>query len=776
MRFLPFTTRADCSRFTLKRGWIGRLLILLIALPQIPCGFGGDSAGRDPSLYSQSPGTRRMIEMLEELNRKAMKPKPNGFWSAQLVEYYRELIATAATPTEALNQRPNLAIQLLLAGRSEEALREFDSYIAEAAKAGVQHDAKQDNQLSLYRALCYLRMGEQENCLSNHTSDSCLVPIQGSGIHHLPRGSRGAIEVLSTHLEKFPSDQRARWLLNLAYMTLGEYPEKVPAAWRFPAEVFASDYDIKRFPDVAGALGLDVDGLAGGSVVEDFDGDGYLDIMATSWALQGEVRYFHNNKDGTFTERSAEGGLHGLFNGLNAMQTDYNNDGHADVFITRGAWLGGSGRVPNSLLRNNGNGTFADVTEEAGLLSFHPTQTATWFDYNSDGWLDVFIGNESWADEVHPCELFRNNGDGTFTECAGESGVAAIGYIKGVTSGDYNNDGRPDIYVSSRNSPNLLFRNDGPAGGHAPASSWKFTEIARGARVDEPLRSFPAWFWDYDNDGWVDLMVAGYHVRDVGDVLADYLGKPNGAEKARLYRNTGNGRFKDVTIASGLYKVLLAMGANFGDLDNDGWLDFYLGTGDPDLATVIPNRMFRNDGGKRFQDVTTSGGFGHIQKGHGVSFADLDNDGDQDVYIVMGGAYSGDNYRNALFLNPGHGHRWITLKLEGRRSNRAAIGARIRVVVATAEGERSIYRTVGSGASFGASPLRQEVGLGDARAIRRVEIHWPVTRVTQTIEGLEMDAFYTIREDAPQAARVELKRLSFPSEAHARDSHHHHHH
>ena len=125
---------------------------------------------------------------------------------------------------------------------------------------------------------------------------------------------------------------------------------------------------------------------------------------------------------------------------------------------------------------------------------------------------------------------------------------------------------------------------------------------------------------------------------------------------------------------------------NYGDLDNDGWLDFYVAPAIPTLSTLIPNRMFRNDGGRRFQDVTTSGGFGHLQKGHGVSFADLDNDGDQDVHVVMGGAYSGDVARNALFLNPGHGNHWITLKLEGVTSNRAAIGARIRVVVATADG------------------------------------------------------------------------------------------
>jgi hypothetical protein len=214
------------------------------------------------------------------------------------------------------------------------------------------------------------------------------------------------------------------------------------------------------------------------------------------------------------------------------------------------------------------------------------------------------------------------------------------------------------------------------------------------------------------------------------------------------------------------------MGLNYGDLDNDGWLDFYAGTGNPGLDTLLPNRMFRNAGGRFFQDVTTSGGFGHIQKGHAISFADLDNDGDQDIHITMGGAYTGDVYRNALFRNPGHGNHWITLKLEGRRSNRAAIGARIRVTVATAEGERTIHKDVSTGASFGALPLRQEIGLGQATAIRKVEIHWPVTGETQVLTGLELDRFYKITEGGQQAVVWNLKSFTLPE---GNGGHHHKH-
>ena len=184
--------------------------------------------------------------------------------------------------------------------------------------------------------------------------------------------------------------------------------------------------------------------------------------------------------------------------------------------------------------------------------------------------------------------------------------------------------------------------------------------------------------------------------------------------------------------------------------------------------------MFRNDGGKRFQDVTTSGGFGNLQKGHGVSFADIDNDGDQDIYENMGGAVSGDVYPNVLYENPGHGNHWITLKLEGVQSNRAAIGARICAVVLSATGEHKYFKTVGTGGSFGASPLRQEMGLGQAQAIARLEIFWPRTGRTQVLTGLSMDRFYKVKEGETEAVPWNLKSFRLGSNAGEAHAHHHH--
>ena len=258
--------------------------------------------------------------------------------------------------------------------------------------------------------------------------------------------------------------------------------------------------------------------------------------------------------------------------------------------------------------------------------------------------------------------------------------------------------------------------------------------------------------------------MAGYSLKpdfsgSLEEVVKATLGLPNQGEPSRLFRNNGDGTFSDVSREAGLEGALLAMGANFGDLDNDGFPDFYLGTGEPDLRTLIPNQMFRNRQGRVFQNVTTSGGFGHLQKGHGVSFGDIDNDGDQDIYTVMGGWYSGDVYQNLLFLNPGHGNRWITLLLEGVKTNRMALGARIKVTVETEEGDRDVHATLTSGGSFGASSLQQEIGLGLATGIKAVEVYWPVTGKTQTLSNLSLDGFYRIREG--EARAVPLERPSF---------------
>ncbi len=710
------------------------------------------------SAVYQSAGTKKMADRLEQITR-SLDPMQNPFLNHARVEKMAERLKPllAAQPTkENFTQRyrtqVEYASELMNAGQPEEALRNFKD-VQEFLRKYADFEGKEAERILLLTATASLRLGELENCLAHHNADSCLMPIRDQGVHVEQRGSRGAKDVLLQMLAKSPQDLRARWLLNLASMTVGEYPDKVPPQWLIPPPVFTSEYDIKKFSNVALDLGLDVEGRAGGVVMDDLDNDDDLDLIVSSMSVRDQIRFFRNNGDGTFTERTQESGLVGELGGLNMVSADYDNDGDLDFMILRGGWMGKGGHYPNSLIRNNGNGTFDDVTEEAGMLSFHPTQTATWFDYNNDGWLDLFIANETVQQDVaQPCEMYRNNKDGTFTDVAAQCGVAFVGMFKAVASADYNNDGRHDLYLSWRGHDNLLLRNDGST----EKGAWKFTEVAKEAGVTQPFYSFPTWFFDFDNDGWQDLFISGYGINNVGDIAADYMGLQTPAERVRLFRNNRDGTFKDVTREAKLLKVLHSMGSNFGDLDNDGFLDLYLGTGDPELTTVIPNRMFRNAGGKFFQDVTTGGGFGHVQKGHGIAFGDIDQDGDQDIYEVMGGAFEGDSARSVLYENPGHGNNWITLKLEGTKSNRSAIGARIQITA----GERMIYKTVGTGGSFGCSPLRQEIGLGQEKEIKNIEITWPGTGQMQMMKGLKINQFYKIREDESEPRSWDVKKFN----------------
>ena len=697
----------------------------------------------------QAPGTKLMAQRLAKLV-DGINPEENIYLSAHRVAWLRKR-PPAKSAVQKLSHQIELAKELLQAGESAAAADLFQTVRGQAGANRLRIRPSLEEML----ALSYLRLGEQKNCLDNHNLASCLLPIEAAGVHKDQAGSRSAIHFYSEVLRESPFDLTSRWLLNIAYMTLGEYPHKVPEQWLIPPDAFAADYEIGRFTDRAPDLGLDALGLAGGSIMEDFDNDGLQDIIASSWGLSDPLRYFHNQGDGRFAEYTSKAGLTGIVGGLNANQADYDNDGFVDVLVLRGGWFGADGLHPNSLLRNQGDGTFADITEASGLLSLHPTQTAAWADYDNDGHLDLFIGNESSPQQNHPCELFRNNGDGTFTDIAAATGLDVIGFIKGVAWGDIDNDQLPDLYISRLGEANLLFHNDGPG----PNGQWHFTDITQHAGVSQPVFSFPVWFWDYDNDGWLDLFVSGYKA-DAGDVAADYLGIPHKGEPPRLYRNLGDGTFSNLATQTRSNKVLYTMGCNYGDLDNDGWLDFYAGTGDPDYRSLMPNRMFRNNGGDFFEDVTASGGVGHLQKGHGVAFGDLDNDGDQDIYAVMGGAYSGDVFTNVLFENPGHGNHWLTLQMRGVQSNRAGFGARIEVITQTATARRIIHSQTGSGASFGASTLQQEIGLGNAEAIEELVIRWP-SGVVQNFTNVAMDQKYIVEEDAADLRLADMRKISF---------------
>lgn len=601
------------------------------------------------------------------------------------------------------------------------------------------------------RGVASMRLGEVANCIACVGPSSCLFPITPEAVHQHPEGSRAAIRDFTAYLERRPDDVGVRWLLNIAYMTLGEYPGKVPSPYLIPLDRFQSQSNVGRFANVALTAGLNSRGqnMLGGSIFDDFNGDGLPDVFVTSIDIDQGASLFVNRGDGKFEDRGEKAGLAEQTLALNARPADFDNDGRLDVLLLRGGWEYPSRQ---SLLRNTGTG-FEDVTAASGLAEPIASESAEWGDYDNDGLVDLFVAGETRGnqfDSINRCRLYHNKGGGKFVNVAATAGVENERWTKGAAWGDYDSDGFIDLYVSNMGSENRLYHNNG---------NGTFTDVAKKLHVTEPRDSFSCWFWDYDNDGRLDLFVACFRAT-LNEYVNDILEKPSTGERPRLYRNLGPEGFRDVTREVGLDRVLMIMGSNFADIDNDGFLDIYLGTGLTSYSSLVPNVMFKNVGGARFDDVTLATGTGHLQKGHGISFADWNGDGDLDLFVETGGSVPGDRAYNSLFQNPGHGRHSLSLKLNGTRTNRAAIGARVQVDFRGSDGRtRSVHRTVSSGSSFGGNSFTVHVGLDDALKADSVAISWPVSKTTQTFSAVDADQTLEVTEGDDSYTKQEKRRF-----------------
>lgn len=683
-----------------------------------------------------------MVNLLSVI-ADSMDAPANPAASNARLKHYNISLAHSKHFDDSLNAQYLICQTLLELGREADAID-----LAEQMLTTV-NDYSSENSYAIMRtlALAFLRHGERVNCVEGHTPGSCIFPIKGEGLQKNTTASRKAISIYEKILLHDTTDMESRWLFNLACMAIGKYPTGVTSRFVIGGLDTPSPHTVGPFKDAAMHTGLDTENMAGGSIVEDFNNDGLLDIVTSGWGLEEAMHYHQNNGDGSFTNLSASSGIDQITGGLNIIQTDYNNDGFRDIFVLRGAWLQEFGQQPNSLLRNNGDGTFTDVTIESGLLTFHPTQTATWADFNNDGWLDVFIGNETTSlFSSHPCELYINNTDGTFSEMARSADCDLRLFVKGVTSGDFDNDGKVDLFISTMNGRKILLKN-----GLTKKGKLKFKDVTNTSGVNvQHTPTFSTWFWDYDNDGWLDLFCAGY---DASSSLGKFVAqealniptKHNGG--LIVLRNQRNGKFKDVSAKLGFGKTVFAMGSNFGDINNDGFLDIYLGTGNPLFQSQIPNKMFLNLGGNGFADVTGAARVGSLQKGHGVSFGDVNNDGNLDIHIDMGGAFAGDAYQNSLYMNPGgNANQRVTISLEGTNANKAAIGAKLKVAFKDGGQDRIIYRELNSGGSFGANALEQHIGIGSASQIDRLEIVWPGSNHRQEFNNIGAGRSVSIKE------------------------------
>ena len=705
---------------------ISNRLILFVSVITVGF-FSACNSNVDPKNDPRFDGNRAMVKLLDSLNQNA-DPDINYYLSGRRAARMMEKKHNYTNGVDIIKWEAKYCFELLNAGSTEEGIKTLTAMINNYQ--GGPEKALKDAEFKVVfdlLAVGYLRMGENDNCVSNHNSASCILPLKSKAFHKNTKGSLSAIDMYTQLLRVYPDDLQSRWLMNIAYMTLGKYPAAVPKEYLIPFDALDEKVaGFVPFENLAVDLGVDVNGLAGAAMTEDFNNDGHLDIFCSSYGLNDNVKLFMSDGKGGFVDETDKAMLMGITGGLNAKQADFNNDGFMDILVLRGAWLDKGGEWPNSLLKNNGDGTFSDITISAGILSFCPTETASWADVNNDGLLDFFIANENNNDNQFPCELYINNGNETFSNVAKEWGLAGnFGYAKAAIWSDFNNDGLQDLFISCLNYDNKLFMNRGRIGN---SKKFKFENIADKAGVTMPKQSFPAIVFDYNNDGLEDIFCTSFpseKLSRVGEEAAlEILGKPSNAEKSRLFKNNGNETFTDVSKEMNLWKQTFAMGFSFGDIDNDGWLDIYAGTGAFEFTSLVPNRVFKNMEGKRFAEITHSSRMAHLQKGHGIAFGDLDNDGDQDIYTTLGGAVEGDNAHNALFANPNHVNHWITMQLQGTKGSRDAQNSKVKITVSTPAGSQSYYHVVGSGGSFGANSIQLEAGLGKASKIESIEVCW----------------------------------------------------
>jgi hypothetical protein len=503
-----------------------------------------------------------------------------------------------------------------------------------------------------------------------------------------------------------------------------------------------------------------LESFGGGAAFLDYDNDGWLDVLLVRGSTIENFlnkggdpicSLYHNNGDGTFTDVTEKSGLGAARGwGMGVAVADYDNDGFKDIFIT------GFGR--NFLFHNQGNGTFVDVTDKAGLRGGGWSTGAAFADYDRDGFLDLYVARYVEFDlrnpprrnsscvfqgiEVYcgptgfvgvPDILYHNNGNGTFTDVTAKAGITDLQnkyYGLGVTWGDYDNDGWPDILVANDITPRYLWHNnhDGTFTDQGSMSGVAYDEqgMTQGSMgVD---------FGDYDNDGWLDITETNFS-----------------HEPKELYHNLHNGLFEDMTYPSGIGDIsyyYLSWGTQFIDYDNDGWLDIFTVNGHvypemdrPNTGTTFSQRplLFHNKGNGTFEEVGGSSGEDMKKKytARGAAFGDFDNDGDIDVLV------NNIDSHPTLFRNDG-GNRlnWVEIKLIGTRSNRDAIGARLTL---RAGGLRMIREIKAGGSFASSSDPRAHFGLGNATKVDSLEIRWPSGTV-ETLKDLPVNKFFTLIE------------------------------
>ena len=640
----------------------------------------------------------------------------------ELIDYWKSELRETREPEKRLFLQLKLIDELTRCNKNEEALA-----LIEQVALGLEENGSSSNRervtrnLNFFRALALFRIDERTCCYDNFQPHSCVFPIIEEGYLFSTDNIRKANEIWGGILAKEPWDYRSKWMFNLSSHLIGQDTERrLRSVFNRKKRDGTTPLDIET-SNVSKKFNLNCEGLAGGVIVEDFDQNGLPDIFRTSWYFNHNCQLFLQTERGRFVEQTVQFELQGEVGGLNCVSTDYNNDGYMDIFVLRGGWLDGLGLLPNSLLKNVNGERFENVSFETGLTGAYPSHSAVWADFNNDGWLDVVIGNESRNGEF-PSEIYLNQAGSAFIEQSNALGLNVNAFVKGLSATDYDNDGDVDLFYSIFGGDNQLIKNL-----LAETGELGFENVSSVANVTRPRHSFSCMFFDYNNDGYEDLFVGGYGSSSVSEACRAYLGLSVKSGISVMYKNLGNGMFRDVTESVGLKNILNVMGLNRGDLNSDGYDDIYIGTGSPSFSNLIPNRLFMNLGGTNFVEKTNESRTGSLQKGHGISFADLDKDGDLEIYAALGGWYTGDNFKDFIF-STNNDFKGLDISLSGSASNTTGIGAKLEAVF----DDRTIFRQLFNSSSFGNNPLSVYLGLAHSSELMSVKVYWPSGATTET--------------------------------------------
>ena len=576
-----------------------------------------------------------------------------------------------------------------------------------------------------WRGIARLRLGDYPAATADfevvlrETPDSPTT-LRALGAALLRMGAPGpAGAALRQAVDLEPDLLEPRWNLMVATERAGGDSEALPERYRLDIPDRGAVSPV-RFEEVSREVGIERWSRARASGWADFDGDGDLDLLALG--IRDPHALYRNRlrEDGvaTFAPAALDAALFDPRGGWSALFFDYDRDGDPDLYVTRDGW---DGNDDNSLYRNDG-GRFVDVAAAAGVASPADGFTASVADVNRDGLLDLYVANGVATRGGAPNELFLGAPEGRFVERGEALGVADHGRSIGSAFGDYDNDGWPDLLVVNFFDRPVLYRNLEGAG---------FEDVTALAGLSAPHEGFVGFFFDHDNDGWLDIFVVGF-TSDMEVALESRIEGKAVSEGSRLalYRNERDGSFTDVTAEAGLSWNLGAMAATFGDYDNDGWLDIFVGVGAPPMERFEANRLFRNLGDGTFADVSASAGVDDLGKGHGATFADPDHDGDLDLFVPIGGAFPGDRQRSRFYRNPAsqmpHPNGWLHILLRASSLHPDAVGARVALRITDAPDAPVQLQEVAVGGGFGVTPSPiLEFGLGQHDTVAELTIRWP---------------------------------------------------